>query len=254
MILLAWEKRLRERGVVVKLVSGQGSAGVSTARFVETVTGLDSPADADGAADRLTQWIDSISASGIAPVVLVDEVESIVQSCDVRFFDRLRDLLDRIRLVFSSRDAPDEVFSRNHKASPITNRMEVAWVGLLEPEGVDATVRLGAGRLGAGDADLMRLWCGGHSFFLQLLGSLLVDARERGTSPDEALSELQQQSPIHLRHLWRTVRDPERQALSDASRGLPSHVGVLKQRGLITEAGQPFGEIFAWWLRGEGGS
>src|ERR1019366_8138045 len=133
LLLMAWEKRLRERGVTVKLVSGQGPAGVSAARFVESVTGLDSPPDADGAADRLTAWIDAASSSGNPPVVLVDEVESVVQSCDVRFFDRLRDLLGRICVVFSSREAPDEVFTRNNKASPITNRMETAWIGLLEP-------------------------------------------------------------------------------------------------------------------------
>jgi predicted phosphodiesterase len=104
MILLAWEKRLRERGIVVKLVSGQGPAGVSVRQFVETVTGLDSPPEPDDAADRLTAWIDAVSSSGLPPVVLVDEVESVVQSCDVRFFDRLRDLLGRICLVFSSRD------------------------------------------------------------------------------------------------------------------------------------------------------
>src|SRR5712691_919108 len=168
LLLMAWEKRLRERGVVVKLVSGQGPAGVSAERFVETVTGLDSPPDPDGAADRLTAWIDAASTSGIPPVVLVDEVESVVQSCDVRFFDRLRDLLGRICVVFSSREAPDVVFSNNNKASPITNRMEAAWVGLLEPGGAEATIRLGSEHLGPGDVDLMHRWCGSHSFFLQL--------------------------------------------------------------------------------------
>ena len=177
MILQSWEKRLRERGVVVKLVSGQGPAGVSAAQFVEAVTGLDSPPGADDAADRLTAWIDAVSSPALPPVVLVDEVESIVQSCDIRFFDRLRDLLGRICLVFSSREAPDEVFSRNNKASPITNRMEAAWIGLLEPGGDDATIRLGAEHLGPGDADLMHHWCGRHCYFLQLFGWFLVDAR-----------------------------------------------------------------------------
>src|SRR5258707_6494092 len=143
LLLMAWEKRLRERGVVVKLVSGQGPAGVSAARFVETVTGLDSPPDADGAADRLTAWIDAASKSGIPPVVLVDEVESVVQSCDVRFFDRLRDLLGRLCLVFSSRENPDEVFANSQKTSPLVNRMEAAWVGLLEAGGDDSTIGLG---------------------------------------------------------------------------------------------------------------
>jgi hypothetical protein len=206
----------------VKLVSGQGPAGVSAARFVETVRGLDSPPDADGAADRLTAWIEAASSSGIPPVVLVDEV---VQSCDERFFDRLRDLLGRICVVFSSREAPDEVFSQNNKASPITNRMEAAWVGLLEPGGAEATIRLGSEHLGPGDADLMRLWCGSHSFFLQLFGSFLVEARRAGSSPDQALAELKAQAPTHFRQLWKTLAGAEQQALRDAARGVPSRAG-----------------------------
>jgi len=251
MILLAWEKRLRERGIVVKLVSGQGPAGVSVRQFVETVTGLDSPPEPDAAADRLTASIDEVSSSGLPPVVLVDEVESVVQSCDVRFFDRLRDLLGRICLVFSSREAPDEVFTRNNKASPITNRMETAWIGLLEPGGADATIRLGAAQFGPGDTDLMHRWCGDHSFFLQLFGSALVDARRAGTSPDDALADLKRQAPMHFRQLWKMLPAAQQQALRDAARGVPSHIGVLKQRGLLRDDGTPFGEVFAAWLRGE---
>jgi hypothetical protein len=254
MILKAWEKRLRERGVVAKLVSGQGPAGVSAAQFVESVTGLDSPLGADDAADRLAEWIHAVSSSSLPPVVLVDEVESVVQSCDVRFFDRLRDLLGRICLVFSSKDAPDEVFSRNDKTSPITNRMEPAWIGLLEPGGDDATIRLGSELLGPGDADLMHHWCGRHCFFLQLFGHLLAEARRAGMGPDVALADFKLQSVPHFRQLWKTLLQPHRKALRDAARGVPSQIGVLKQRGLVGDDGGPFGEVFAAWLRGEIGS
>ncbi len=246
-ILAAWEKRLRERGAVVKLVSGQGPAGVSAAQFVETVTGLDSPPGADDAADRLTAWIDAVSASGLPPVVLVDEVESVVQTCDVRFFDRLRDLLGRICLVFSSREAPDDVFASNNKASPITNRMETAVVGLLEAGGDDATIRLGAEQLGPGDADLMHRWCGRHCYFLQLFGWSLVEA----ASPDNALVAFQRQAAMHFRQMWKAMPVEWRIPLRDAARGVPPSMGVLRQRGLLTEEGKPFGEVFAAWLRGE---
>jgi hypothetical protein len=253
-VLVAWEKRLRERGIVVKLVSGQGPAGVSARQFVETVTGLDSPDDADGAADRLTAWIEAVSPSNVPPVVLVDEVESVVQTCDERFFDRLRHLLGRLCLVFSSRDAPDEVFSHASKTSPITNRMEVAWVGLLEPGGADATIRLGSEHLGAGDADLMHRWCGSHSFFLQLFGWCLVESRLLGASPDQAVAELRSQAPMHFRQLLKALTAADRQALRDTARGVRSNVGSLKQRGLLAEDGRPFGEVFTVWLRGALGS
>jgi hypothetical protein len=59
----------------------------------------------------------------------------------------------------------------NVSPSPITNRVEAAWVGLLEPGGAKATIRLGSEHLAPGDADLMRHWCGSHSLFLQPFGS-----------------------------------------------------------------------------------
>jgi hypothetical protein len=100
----------------------------------------------------------------------------------------------------------------------------------------------------------MHRWCGNHSFVLQLFGSFLVDARRAGASPDQALAELRSQAPMHFRQLWRTLSPAEQQALRDAARGVPSQIGSLKQRGLLTEDGKPFGEVFAAWLRGEIGS
>src|SRR5947209_2732804 len=97
----------------------------------------------------------------------------------------------------------------------------------------------------------MHLWCGRHCYFLQLLGWFLVDARRLGASPDDALADLKRQSPMHFRQLWKTVPAAQQQALRDAARGVPSQIGVLKQRGLLTEDGKPFGEVFAAWLRGE---
>jgi hypothetical protein len=132
--------------------------------------------------------------------------------------------------------------------------MEAAWVGLLEPGGAEATIRLGSEHLGPGDADLMRRWCGSHSFFLQLFGSFLVDARRAGASPDQALANLKSQSPTHFRQLWKTLTAVEQQSVRDAARGVPSRIGILKQRGLLTDDGKPFGEVFAAWLLGEIGS
>jgi hypothetical protein len=97
----------------------------------------------------------------------------------------------------------------------------------------------------------MHYWCGAHCFFLQLFGRYLVDSRRAGISPDQAIGDLKRQSPIHFRQLWRTLPDVQQRALHDAARGVPSHIGVLKQRGLLREDGRPFGEVFAAWLRGE---
>jgi predicted phosphodiesterase len=250
-LLLAWEKRLRERGITARLVSGQGAAGISVADFVKVVTGLDSPSDPDGAANRLASWIEVISRSGLPPVILVDEVESVVQTCDVRFFERLRDLLGMVCLVFSSREAPDEVFSLNNKTSPITNRFQTIPVGLLEPGGDEATIQHGASQLGPGDADLMRRWCGRHCFYLQLFGSYLVEARRSGQSQSTALTNLQGESIRHFRELWRTLPAIHQQALRDAAHGIPSRAPILQRRGLVDDEGRPFNDLFAAWLRGE---
>lgn len=253
-ILLAWENVLRDRGVTVRLISGQGAAGVSVSRFVESVTGLDAPPDSDGAADRLADWTAAVARAGLPPVILVDEVESIVRSCDERFFERLREQIGSICLVFVSREEPDLVFSRASKTSPITNRMERAWVGLMEEEGRDKTIQLGAEHLGPGDADLMTEWCGEHPFFLHLLGRYLVEARLAGAHPSQGLNEFKLQSPIYFRQLWQTLPSSQRSALHDAARGVPAHSDLLQQRGFVTPDGAPFGEIFAAWLRGEIGT
>ena len=96
--------------------------------------------------------------------------------------------------------------------------MEAAWIGLLEPGGDDATIRLGAGQLGPGDADLMRHWCGRHCYFLQLFGWFLVDARRAEASPDEALAHLKRQAAMHFRQLWKMLPAGYRGPLRDAAR------------------------------------
>ena len=250
LILLAWEKRLKEAGRVVKLVSGQGAAGIDAGEFVQSVTALTSPRDADGAANRLQTWIDAVGKPGLPPVILVDEVESIVETCDVRFFDRLRAMLGSVCLVFSSKDLPDAVFERNAKASPLTNRMEMAWVGLLEPAGAEQVIGLGAKVLAPGDADQMRLWCGRHPFFLQLLGYKLAQARRQGLDIDECLAEFHAEADTHLRNIWHPVPEAQKQAVRDASRGIPASAPDLKSRGLVTEDGLPFAEVLRRWLLG----
>ena len=73
-------------------------------------------------------------------------------------------------------------------------------------------------------------------------------------SQDVALTDFKLQSVPHFRQLWKTLSRPQQQALRDAARGVPSTIGVLKQRGLLTDEGKPFGEVIAVWLRGEVGA
>ncbi len=131
-----------------------------------------------------------------------------------RFFDRLRDLLGRICLVFSSREAPDDVFASNNKASPITNRMETAVVGLLEAGGDDGhPPRSGATRARRcrPDASLVR-------------SALLFSAVVRlvaggGCEPRQCSGGLSATSGDALRQMWKAMPVEWRIPLRDAARG-----------------------------------
>ena len=73
----------------------------------------------------------------------------------------------------------------------------------------------------------------------------------RSASPDEALADLKRQAAMHFRQMWKMLPAAYRLPLRDAARGVPPAIGVLRQRGLLTDEGRPFGELFAAWLRGE---
>ena len=252
LLLLTWEKRLKEAGRVVRLVSGETAAGVDAGSFVQSVTALASPSDADAAADRLEQWARAVGKPGLPPVILVDEIERIVETCEVRFFDRLRGMLGSVCLVFSSKDLPDRVFQKNHKTSPLTNRMEVAWAGLLEATGAEQTIALGAKILGPGDPDLLRHWCGRHPFFLQLLGYKLGQGRRQGGDMEEAKAEFVTEASQHLKKIWEPVPEPQKRELRDSVSGaIPCRAPELFLRGLVRDDGMPFGEILRRWIRGE---
>lgn len=153
--------------------------------------------------------------------------------------------------LLSSRRELDKVYADLGRSSPLHGRLQLEWVGELEPEAAERLIALGDGLLGSGDADRMRLWCGRHPFYLQLLGRHLVDARLAGEGVAAAMDRFRTEAAARLRELWRALDDREREDLRDALRGVPVERRSLRMRGLISREGGLFGEVLAAWLREE---
>jgi hypothetical protein len=254
-ILLAWEKRLRERGITARLVSGQGAAGISVADFVQSVTGLDSPSDPDDAANRLKTWIETISRSGLPPVVLVDEVESIVQTCDVRFFERLRDLLGSICLVFSSREAPDDHFI-NTRQIKLPFLDQATSIELLTEPSADFP----SGAIPPDVALEVFRRTAGQPFLLQIFGYLLVEhlnTEKRQIASLAHLDAIQTRAidwaEPYFRDMHKDAPPETRDALAHLARGetvifTPRTRRWLTQRYLLTPENTLAIPLFASWI------
>jgi Restriction endonuclease len=134
-LLQTWQQRLLHRGRKVCLIDGQGSAGRSEAAFVSEVIGRPTPKGADSAADALAAWAAG-EPEGLAPVVLVDELDHLPGRFDVRFFERLRNLLGTIVLVVASRREVDTLYREQGLTSPFANRLRLLRLGLLDEQGL----------------------------------------------------------------------------------------------------------------------
>lgn len=247
-LLHVWSRRVQERGRVVKFLNGEGPEGVSVSAFVRAITGLEAPDTADGAADLLNRWAEAVGRPGLPPVILVDETDGLIATFGHRFFERLRGMLGRIALVLASRQELDLLF-QDLGGSPLANRLEIQWLGLLEETAAEALIHRGDGLLGPGDTDRMRRWAGRHPFYLQLMGRHLLDARRFGEGIEQAMGRFRTEASMRLRELWRVLDDKERQALKECLAGIPATRRSLAERGLVTGDGKLFGEVLAEWLR-----
>jgi 3',5'-cyclic AMP phosphodiesterase CpdA len=251
-LLRTWEEQARAAGRVVRLVSGEEEAGRSPGAFVRAVTGLAVGDDVDEAANTLGQWAQSIAPQGLPPLLLVDEVEGIVRRFAPRFFERVRGVLGRhslIMVVSSARDL-DRVYKDIESTSPWDNLLMTERVGLLEADAAEEVIRRGDGLLGDDGAQVMRVWAGRHPYFLQLLGYRLVQARRAGETVAEAVQMFQDDTRPRLLRLWEMLEPREQQALrSYVGAGIPVKQPSLRRRGVVTEAGLPFGEVLSAWVR-----
>ncbi len=247
-LLQAWRQQLEGNGRKVRLVDGQGTAGRSEADFVAEIIGQPVPEGADPAADALAAWAAG-EPEGLAPVVLVDELDQLPGRFDPRFFERLRNLLGKIVLVVASRREVDTLYRELSLTSPFDNRLRLVRLGLLDTRGADELIDRGATILDREDTALMREWAGRHPFYLQLLGHALIEARELGDGRAEALDYFRDQAGSRLRELWDRLNEADRESLRRSARGESVRVKPLAWRGLLDVGGRPFGEVLANWLR-----
>ena len=240
LLLQVWKSRVEQKGRVVKWVSGEDREGESIGAFVRGITGLAAGDDPDDAADVLDNWVRVV---GGIPLVLVDESDGVVQlPGGYRFFERVRGMLGRLAWVFASRQELDLLFEKQHRGSPLANKLEIHWVGLLEPEAAEALIARGHPSPEA--AALLRRWAGTHPFYLQLFGHYL----KTSASLDDALHQFRTQAEPKLRFLWNALAERDQSAMRD---GEPVTRLGLKNRGLVTMDGRYFGELLRDFMREE---
>lgn len=250
-ILETFALRAREMGRTVTMLSGEGGEAASLSAFVATVTGSPCLEQPDRAADALSAWVELTGKPGLAPLLLLDETEIFLNQFDYRFFERLRGMLERLCLVLATHKPIDLIFQQRGLGSPFDNKLRIEYAGLLEDDASEALVRRGNGTLDGEDSALMRRWAGRHTYYLQLLGYRLVEARRLGQTRDEALDKARQDAYARLRHLWKNLLPREQQALRLAAKGTPADHSRLRTRGLLDNDGRPFGEVLTEWLNEE---
>ncbi len=248
-LLKTWYDRQSEQGREVRLLSGQGPEGVSISAFVAAITGRPTEDDPDLAAEALSSWL-QLGHQDLPPLVLVDEFEVIISRFAHRFFERIRGMLGRLVLVLATRQELDLIFENMNRTSPFYNRLEVLWLGLLEEDATETLIQWGKEILPSGYAEIMRRQAGRHPFYLQLLGKHLVDAQHAGLPPEKALDRFRAEATARLRNMWRSALNArDRERLFVTVNGQPCMHSVMKERGLVTNSGFPFGEVLATFLR-----
>lgn len=248
-LLRAWELKAIELGRTAVFLDGQGAEGASIAAFVGKIIGRPAPETADSAADALAAWLRT-HPEGLTPVLLIDEFDGLAPRFDLRFFERLRPMLDYLPLAIASRRPIDLLYLELEKTSPFHNRLKTLYLGLVEPEAAEEITALGS-ELAAEDKGLMRLWAGCHPFHLQLLGHCLIEARRLGATRDWGLENYLDNAFGRLRELWARLEEKEQSALRSLSQGQPTTLRSLRRRGLVDESGQAFGEVLVAWLQEE---
>ena len=240
--------RLEKTGRSAKLLSGEGREGTSPAVFVECATGVRAGDNSDAAADVLSNWARQAYRPGLPPALLVDEFDALVVRFEPRFFERLRGMLDYLCLVISSRRELDRLYQELGRTSPFVNRLELCWLGLIEPEAAEELTTRSATILPSGAHAMVREWAGRHPFFIQLFGRKLIDSCRYGESLESALEQFQAEGGSRLRELWGTLSEKDQQILRAAVETSQPQARTLRHRGLLTDEGRPFGRLLIEWL------
>ncbi|MBC7817473.1 MAG: AAA family ATPase, partial [Planctomycetaceae bacterium] len=250
-LLAAFAERARAAGRVVRQLSGEGPEGGSVSHFVTQVTGRAAPEETEAAADQLSEWAAANARGGMRPVLIVDEVERLIAEFPHRFLERIRGMLNRVMVVLCSRRELDLIYQDRGLTSPFNNTLELVRVGLLDDPAVEALLKESTDILSAEDVSTLREWAGLHPYFLQLYGHELTDARLHQMPTDSAFDRFYAAAAARFRELWCVLGKRDREDLHKLVEEMPVTRHSLRQRGLVTSGGQPFGRILLYWLTEE---
>ena len=251
-LLWTFALAVEKTGRTFRPLDGQGPEGASAASFVTHVLGHTSPGTTEAAADALAAWAQS-EPEGLAPVLLIDELERMIRDIDPRFFERMRYLMthNRVVLITASRKPVDLLYEEIGRTSPFHNLLRPLLLGLVAPSTAEEIADLGAKSLDREDRELLQVWAGRHPCHLQLFGHYLVEARQLGESRARALEEYYVAASERLNENWRRLEERDQRDLRAAVSGRSATRRSLRSRGWVTEEGRPFGEILSTWIREE---
>ncbi len=248
-LLLELAERLRPAGRVVRCLSGERAEGGSVNRLVSEITGRPAPDEVEAAADQLREWAVENKQSGMSPVLIIDECETLIRELPHRFFERVRGMLDQLAVVLCTCIEIDRVYESLRRTSPFHNTLRLERVGLLDEPATQALIGWSNGLLTSDDQSLLREWAGCHPYYLQLLGYELADARLHAESTDEALQRFKDAAAAWLRELWKTLSDKDCAALEKLVSGVRVERETLKLRGIVQADGTAFGRVLIDWLK-----
>lgn len=132
--LLLVQSQLSSFSPAVRYVSGDDKDGSSPTALVQAVTGQHVPDDTEAAADQLSRWVDSVGLPGLAPILLLDDADSLIRRFDERFFERIRGMLDRLVVIIATKHEIDLLYDEVGRTSPFHSRLAFERIGLLESE------------------------------------------------------------------------------------------------------------------------
>jgi len=189
--------------------------------------------------------VETAVQTGLPPLLLIDEAECFLEQLPMRFFERLRGMLEQLVVVLATSREMNLVFAELGKTSPLSLRL--LHLPLLDTHSSDNIIARGG--FTAKQVELLKEWAGQHPFYLQLLGQCLIEARQAGERDKTALRHFQTNAAARFKKLWQTLTEQEQKLLQAACQSDNKiKRRSLIERGLVTEDGQLFGRVLKEWL------
>lgn len=239
-LLRQWVGQTAATGRKVVLLDGDGPEGEGPGQFVAAVTGAAAPSDPGAAADALAKWLPAHGLPGLPVVIAVDEADGILRRFDRRFFECLRQRLEKdLTLVMATRQSINSIFQENQKGSPFGPRLHTRWVEVLDQPSAEAL----ATQAGA-HATLVQDEAGRHPYFIHLLGECLASE----PSDDAALRAFRRMAGDRLTAMWLDLDAADQGTLRQAiETSTPLIRDRFRQWGWADETGSLFGRCVHTW-------